>query len=185
MTNQQKKPRSNLRVAGLVLLVSSLAAIAAILLLFAAFLILKASIQPPPPQINVDRDELTNLVDLDLPIASVKWQVFRWPDDSFFPVPDVSTELIAEITLADPNRYTPGAPLTSNWSLAPEFALPWLSDPFKALMKRATKKDDVIARAPNCGEFKSSIKSSGRPVHGFACAASGKVLIRLTLDSPT
>jgi hypothetical protein len=182
---QQEKPWSNWRVARLVLLVLTSVVAIGFVILFALFLLLKASVTAPPPQVKSDATELRDIVNLDIPISSVKWEVFRSPDDSFFPAPDVSTELIAEIVLADPSWFKPDGPIRSNWSLQAEFALPWLSDTFKRFMERATKKDDVIANAPNCGEFKSSIKQSGRPVEGFICAAEGKILLHLTLNPAT
>jgi hypothetical protein len=182
---QEEKPWSNWRVAGLALLVLTSVAATGFVILFALFLLLKASVSPPPPQIKTDAAELRNLVALDIPISSVKWEVFRSPDDSFFPAPDISTELIAEIILADPGWFKSDGPLRSNWRLQVEFALPWLSEPFKSFMERATKKDDVLARSPNCGEFKSSIARIGRPVEGFICAAEGKILLHLTLNPET
>ncbi len=173
------KPRSILRIIFIVLGLGALAVVGAIVILV-AFLFWDA---PDAPKLNRDTAELRNKVNIDIPMTSVKWQIFRWPDGGFPPAPDPFTLLVAEIELADPAWFKPHG-VVEYGAHARNAARPWLSEPFKSLMTKAATDQDALAAA-GCGRFESSMRSSGRPVSGFICKASGKILIYLTLDAPS
>lgn len=179
IAQKQTKPPSFLRKAISMIVGLAGLAVAGVLVIFAIFMFSR----PSPPKVSNDIAELRNTINVDIPIAAVKWQIFRWPEDSFMATPDVFTLLVAEIELSDPAWFKPDGNLENGWD-PHDAARSWLSEPFKSLMKK-TASDRNALTAAGCGRFESSLKSSGRPVRGFICPAQGKVLVYLTLDAPT
>ena len=136
------------------------------------------------PPANSDSSALRQMINIDIPISAVKWEIFRYPDDQgFMPAPDVYTVLIAEIELSDPTWYKPHPALEERTGAMPGSSREWLSPPFKELMRKAATDDNALA-AFKCGAFTTSIRSSGRVVDGFICPSAGRVLFYLMVDAP-
>lgn len=135
------------------------------------------------PPANVDTDALRQMLNIDIPMTAVKWEIFHLPEEGFLPAPDSYTILMAEIELSDPSWSMPPSALMTRNQLMPEEAREWLSQPFKDLMRKAVKDEHALS-AFKCGEFATSIKSSGRVVDGFICRSPGRVFFHLIVDGP-
>lgn len=143
----------------------------------------------PDPRLKIHTDvaELKNMLDLDIPIAAVKWQIFSSPEDDgiLWPAQDAQSILIAEIDLADASWFNTRAPLPGTRSIALESARPWLSEPFKILVGDAAKNKNRLANDQPCGLYEASIKKSGRIVDGYICKIAGKILLYLPVHTPS
>ncbi len=179
----QPKPKRSLLHAFVVFLGWAFLAVLGIIAVVIALFLWGMSTPRPAPLAKSDSTELRQFINIDIPITSVKWEIFRSPDDSFFPAPDVYSILIADIELSDPSWYKPRPVLTTRGDVMPESAREWLSQPFKDLMHRAPRDDNALA-AFKCSEFSTSIKSSGRVVDGYICPSPGRVLLYITVDAP-
>ncbi len=136
-----------------------------------------------PKKIRVDIVELREYVDIDIPVAAVKWEVFGSPEDEgLWGNLDRTTVMIAEIDPGDPTWFKPRKKALEDYvSVVEESPRPWLSPHFKELMQKATK-DGVISKDPRCGAYEAGMQKSGRVVDGFICAHAGKILLYLTID---
>ncbi len=184
MTGLKAKPRSVIAKALLLILGTGVLVLAGVALLFAA-LLNRAPVPAPekPKTVRVDKGELQDYIDIDIPVAAVKWEVFRTPEDEgLWGNLDFSTILIAEIDLAAPEWAQPRRPPMQYDSVAEESPRPWLTPHFRELMRKATKKG-VLAKEPHCGVYEATMQKSGRLVDGYFCAHAEKVLLYITIDT--
>ena len=182
MKNQKPQRSLLLRIAALAgwLLLATLA----LFVILVAIVVWGWSRPSVAPAAISDSSALRQMINIDIPISAVKWEIFRYPDDQgFMPAPDVYTVLIAEIELSDPTWYKPHPALEERTGAMPGSSREWLSPPFKELMRKAATDDNALA-AFKCGAFTTSIRSSGRVVDGFICPSAGRVLFYLTVDAP-
>lgn len=151
----------------------------AVIVVWVQFLTAGCDMKNESEKVSNDLVALRNLVEFHLPAKSARWEIFGTPEHTEgIPGPTDFITLIAELETSDP------APVirreTGTAWIAPEAARPWLSGSFKLILEK-NKNDIDLTRVPECSLFRGSLKSSGKPVHGFICTAPGRALIYLTL----
>jgi hypothetical protein len=125
------------------------------------------------------------LVQLDVPIKSVKWEIFGTPEYSGgVPGPTDYITLIAEVESSDDDGVQQGQPTGVVW-IAPEAARPWLTEGFREMLAKNRGNDADLSSAYKCRRLQAKIKKDKTPVYGFICSDSGKSLIYLTLQENT
>lgn len=132
-----------------------------------------------------DMAAFRELVQLDVPIKSVKWEIFGTPEYSGgVPGPTDYITLIAEVEPSNEDRAQQGQPTGAVW-IAPEAARPWLTEGFREMLARNRGNDVDLSSAYKCRRLRAKFKEDKKPVDGFICSDSGKSLIYLTLQDNT
>lgn len=132
--------------------------------------------------VSDDMSLFRNLIETDLPISSVRWEVFNTPEyTGGIPGPTDYVILIGEVEPAESERFQSGQNEGTVW-VAPDAVRPWLSKNFRSLLKkhRNGKMDLFIMK--NCRKLKGKLRKAEKPIEGFICSGHGKSLIYLTLS---
>lgn len=130
-----------------------------------------------------DMSELASTVSLGLPAAKGTFEIVYTPESrGMLPGPTDYVSLVAELEI--PGGSPP--PRADSHALADTYALsgmtrPWLSQPFRALLKAASSDRMALGRA-GCEPFAAKITKSGRDVSGFSCRRGARMLIYLLLS---
>jgi hypothetical protein len=132
-----------------------------------------------------DLTALQSIVNLDLPITAIRWEVFATPEDGDgIPGPTDYITLIAEIKPTSPDRGF-NRPSTEGVSIAPNAVRPWLSSASRAFLAKHGNSQISLTTGRNCYPLEAKLVKTGKVVKGFACKNSGKLLVYLTLFSFT
>jgi len=130
---------------------------------------------------STDQAELARLVKLDLPIKSVRWEVFGTPEYSGgVPGPTDYVTLIAEIAPAMPVAQTNTA--ETAW-ITPGAARLWLSPDVRTLFTQHSNSQPVLSHLGNCAPLQAAVTKSGEKVQGFLCSSKASSVVYLTLYS--
>lgn len=134
-------------------------------------------------KVSDDSVGLRNLVELELPIKTVRWEVFGTPEyTGGVPGPTDYITLIAEVSPADQKTFEARQETGTVW-IAPESARPWLTERFRLMLSTHRNTTVDLSRAFNCRRFEARIKTTGKIADGFICNDSGRSLVYLTLAS--
>ncbi|WP_426105947.1 hypothetical protein [Massilia sp. TSP1-1-2] len=138
----------------------------------------------PAPPIETSIAELRKRIDIQIPIKSVQWQEFGSPEylGAGAPGPTDNVILVAEMQTSESNWFKPEPTSEFIMRVVPESARPWLSEPFKAEMKKSMPRNDYRP-AIACKDYSTTFTKTKNPVEGFICAAQGKVLLYLWISS--
>lgn len=132
-----------------------------------------------------DLAALQSIVNLDLPINAIRWEVFATPEDrGGSPGPTDYITLIAEIKPTSFNRSF-NKPNTGVVSIAPNAVRPWLSSASRAFLAKHGNSQISFTTGRNCYPLEATLVKTGKVVKGFACENSGRLLVYLTLFSFT
>jgi hypothetical protein len=133
-----------------------------------------------PPTASRDIASLREVVDLNIPITSAKWEIFYHPEQTGGSMDNVeSTILVAEIEPADRMWHAArNTPLKYKW-LNPNDARPWISPELRIMLTG----DTIDEKKHNCTYYQTTGVTSRNQVSGFACLTNQKVLLYLVLSS--
>lgn len=138
--------------------------------------------KPKPPQ-SEDVAALREMISIDFPLKSARWDVFGTPEYSGgVPGPTDYITLVAELEPAD-NWFSSLKEQTGTTPVVPEAARPWLSSSFRSLMEKNRSSNVDLSGQADCRKYATTVKKSGRPVQGFVCSDKGKLLMYLTLSA--
>lgn len=130
---------------------------------------------------STDQAELARLVRLDLPINTVRWEVFGTSEYTVgVPGPTDYVTLIAEIAPTIPVPQTNTA--ETAW-ITPGSARPWLSPGFKTLLTQHRNSQPILSRVGYCAPLQAKLEKSGEKVQGFLCSGRASSMVYLTLYS--
>lgn len=130
---------------------------------------------------STDQAELIRLVKLDLPINTVRWEVFSTPESTgLVPGPTDYVTLIAEIAPA--MRVAQANPAETAW-ITPGSARRWLSPDFRAMFTQHSNSRSVLRHIGNCAALHAELTKSGKKVQGFLCSGEASSVVYLTLHS--
>jgi hypothetical protein len=126
-----------------------------------------------------------SLIETDLSISSVRWEVFGTPEYSGgVPGPTDYVTLIAEVEPADSARFQSRSREGRVW-IAPESARPWLVEGFRSLLGKHRNRNLDLSLMPNCRKLQGKLKKTSKLVEGFVCNDHGKSLIYFALSDNT
>lgn len=121
------------------------------------------------------------VVELDLPLRLVRWEVFGTPEYSIgVPGPTDFVTLIAEVPSLDELTLVKRPQARAMW-IVPGAARPWLSGGNRSMLAKFRNISVDFSRLPNCRVANGKLRKTGEQVHGFICNGPVKVLIYLTL----
>jgi len=127
---------------------------------------------------STDQAELARLVKLDLPINTVRWEVFGTPEYAGgVPGPTDYVTLIAEIEPAMSFAQTNTAETAR---ITPDSARPWLSPDLRTLFTQHSNSQPVLSRVGNCAPLQAELTKSGEKVQGFLCSGKASSVVYLT-----
>jgi len=138
-----------------------------------------------PDHISESVTELHELIRLDIPVRSAKWEVFYTPEAGGLPAPTDYITLVAELDPIDASWF---ATRPAHWTKAyamPEAARDWMSEPLRAQVNKLTRQSQEQTTPGNCKDLQAKMTRSGRPVPGFACTVGAKLLVYVTLQDNT
>lgn len=126
--------------------------------------------------------ELRNIVNIQIPATSGRWEVFETPEyRGGVPGPGDYVTLIGELTPSEQYKFDASARPTGKTFVAPESARAWLSEPFRQLLEKNKGTNANMSGQFDCREYTTTLTKSGKPVSGFLCASADRILIYLTL----
>jgi hypothetical protein len=132
-----------------------------------------------------DIGALRQLVEIDVPASSVRWEVFGTPEyTGGVPGPTYIITLIAEVQPSNEETFK-ARPKTGTVWIAPEAARPWLPERFRAILAKHHNNSADLSSMYNCRKFQGKRKANQKPFEGFICDDAGRSLIYLTLWSET
>jgi hypothetical protein len=136
-------------------------------------------------RVSDDAIVLRNLIETDLPMNSVRWEVFSTPEyDGRVPGPTDYVTLIAVIEPVDSEKFQSRSKEGKVW-VAPGAVRPWLDEGFRWLLTKYRNHNMDLSGVPNCRKLQGRLRRAARPIEGFVCNAPGKSLIYLTLSDNT
>jgi hypothetical protein len=136
-------------------------------------------------RVSDDAAAFKNLVTIDIPYSTVRWEVFDTPEyTGGIPGPTDYITLVAQVTPATEHlSLRAGSEIV--W-LAPESARPWLDAEFGSFFLKNLQYSSVdLAKNPHCHSLSAMLTKTSQPVEGFACAGKAKMLIYLRLAGYT
>lgn len=120
-----------------------------------------------------NRVALLKLVKLDLPIDTVRWEVFGTPESTgLVPGSTNFLTLIAEISPAILVAQTNTA--ETAW-ITPGAARLWLTPSSRALRTQHSNSQAVPYSAGNCAPLQAELTKSGEKVQVFLCSGKGQL----------
>lgn len=126
-----------------------------------------------------------NLVDIQLPVKSIRWEVFGTPEyTGGVPGPTDYVTLIAEVQPVDSKKIRFGNKAGIIW-IVHEAARPWLSEEFHSMLAKYKNSSIDFSNLSNCKRLQGKLKKTRMPIDGFICFKSHKSLIYLTLSKTT
>lgn len=146
-----------------------------------ALLTLAACDPVSSPRHSDNRTALLNLVKLDLPIGTARWEVFGTPEyTGGVPGPTDYVTLIAEVAPAIPAAGTNTG--ETAW-ITPGVARPWLSPDFKSVFAQHSNSNTLLSHVGDCRSLHATLTKSGEKVQGFLCSGKASSVVYLTLYS--
>ena len=133
---------------------------------------------------STDLVELNSIVTVDIPSTVVRYELVTLPESGgFLPGPTDYVFLIAEYDVPKNTPNNVVAPTQAYEALMPRAGRPWLSEPFRAMLRKNAGNRLPLANS-GCAPLSASITQSKRPVTGFSCRVENRVLAYLTLVTP-
>lgn len=121
------------------------------------------------------------VVELDLPIRSVRWEVFGTPEYSIgAPGPTDFVTLIAEVPALDQEVIRKRSKAGTVW-IAPEAARPWLSGTNRTMLAKHRNASVNLSHFLDCRAVHGKLRKTGLTVHGFVCNSQESALVYVTL----
>ncbi|XYJ09520.1 hypothetical protein ACSUZJ_19335 [Telluria sp. B2] len=129
----------------------------------------------------VDRGALEALVTLNLPINTVRWEVFGTPEYSGgVPGPTDYITLIAEISPPAPIAVAGNHQNKAVW-IASGAARDWLSPHFKSLFAKHSNRTLGLAGVKGCRPLRAVRMQTGKNLEGVVCSNSGTSVVYLLI----
>ncbi|QBI02742.1 hypothetical protein [Pseudoduganella albidiflava] len=130
-------------------------------------------------------EEIRKQIDLDIPSTSGKWEIFEIPEAGGVPGPTDFVILIAEFdNVAASWASRKKLPIGQAWVIMPNAGRPWLSQRWKAVLRREASNKIAVTESDNCHYYSAKVRKSGRVVEGFTCTHNCDVLVHLVLTKP-
>jgi hypothetical protein len=130
---------------------------------------------------STDIAAFQHVVELGLPIKSIRWEVFGTPEYSIgVPGPTDFVTLIAEVPSIDQATFEKKSKVGAVW-IAPEAARPWVSAGSKSFKIKYRNASVDLSNFPDCRAAYGKSRKAGSEVHGFICNTPTKALIYLIL----
>jgi hypothetical protein len=124
------------------------------------------------------------IVDVNLPLNSVRWEVFGTPEYvGGVPGPTDFVTLIAEVTPAQPILIEESK--TGEIWIAPEAARPWLRQKFRGIFAKYANKYIDISTIAACKPIQAKLRKTGKLVPGFICNDVDASVLYLTIFNST
>ena len=136
--------------------------------------------------VSTDIRRFREIVDIEFPLASAKWEIFGTPEYKGGPPgPTDFITLIAELHSAETRFFRELSIPTGNELVAPEATREWLSLRFREMLAAKVVDDKEFSAKFNCREYSTTMRQSGRKVSGFICPDGEVYLLYLTLVDNT
>lgn len=137
----------------------------------------------PKPGVSEDLSALREIINLQIPVQSARWEVFGTPEyTGGVPGPTDYVTMVAELRLSAPHWLETNKEPTGVTFVAPEAARPWMNVPFRRLMEKNRGANTDLSRQEQCSKFETTLRKTGKPVVGFLCARADQLLLYLTLS---
>ncbi len=138
-----------------------------------------------PEQVpSTDMVALRDIVTLDIPTPSGKYEVFGTPEsDEGIPGPTDYVTLVAELDVSEPSHLRsmgPDKKPHDDFILVPKASRSWLSEPFKSILT-FHQNGKLDLRKYDCDLFSAKSKKDGHLLSGFLCLRGNRALIYLEL----
>lgn len=142
------------------------------------------SMEDTTPGASDDLAALRDIVTISIPVKSGHWEIFGTPEyKGGVPAPTDFTTLIAELEPADRAWIERDKHMSGKVHIVPEAARPWLNDQFRSWLAANRNTSVDLTSQPNCRQYETSLKKTGKAVSGLVCAGSRGLLLYLTLSS--
>lgn len=136
-------------------------------------------------KVSSDIAALRNVVNFDIQTKSIRREVFGTPEyTGGVPGPTDFVTLIAEIEPEDQKFFELMIPTGEVW-IAPEAARPWLSSAFRSMLENSKNTTVNLSNKFPCRKLQTTLKQSSKPIDGFVCSGSGRMLLSFTLSDNT
>lgn len=134
--------------------------------------------------VSRDIGELQQVVRINIPAKSIKWEIFGTPEDkgAGAPGPTDYITLVAEVENPDNSWIASLRDNAANEWIAPESARPWLSPYFQTLLKGARTNKSGLNQ---CKKYQVELTKTRKLVDGFVCQHKGTLLIHVMLLGPS
>lgn len=136
-------------------------------------------------RISTSVPELNEMIQLQIPVKSAKWEVFHTPESGGLPAPTDYITLVAEVEPADAHWFPVRAAQWTKTYAIPEAARGWMAEPIRAQLGKLTREGQTHAAPANCKDLQATMTRSGRSVPGFVCAVGTTLLVYVTLQDNT
>lgn len=137
----------------------------------------------PKPGASDDLVKLREIIDLQIPARSGRWEVFGTPDYiGGVPGPTFLITLVAELR-SEATWFDAQNERTGSVHIAPEAARPWLTEDLRQILERDKGSKVDLSSKANCRKYTTTLLKTGEPLEGFVCASAGRTLLHLTLWS--
>lgn len=132
---------------------------------------------PKPPSENIAA--LREIINIEVPVKSARWEIFGTPEQTgLVPGPTDFYTLVAELKPENDWFNSITEPMDETF-IVPEAARPWLTHYFRDLMEKNRNSTTDLANQADCRRFATTVRKSGRPVHGFICDSAQGILLYL------
>ncbi|MGW8391024.1 hypothetical protein [Pseudoduganella sp. HUAS MS19] len=143
------------------------------------------SFEAPKPK-SEDIAALRAIINIPPAVKSARWDIFGTPETTGWTIPgptDFHT-LVAELD-QDEDWFSPLKEPTGDIFIVPEAARPWLSREFRELLQKNKTSRANLSSQADCRKYSTTVTQSGRPLDGFVCRSSKRILMYLPLDPPS
>jgi hypothetical protein len=142
------------------------------------------SMEDPIPTPSDNLSALREIVNLQIPAKSGRWEVFSTPDyKGGIPGPTDYTTLVAELESSQLHWLNAfKEPAGVNY-VAPEAGRLWLREPFRQLLLKNKNSRADLSQQSHCRKYQTALKKTDKPVDGFVCADGDHLLVYLTLSA--
>lgn len=131
---------------------------------------------------STNLEELRSLIQIGNMASGAKYEIISLPEsDNGVPSPTEYVVMIAELETPKPISSRPVTPASGQLGLIPRAARPWLSEDFRAMLKKYENNEFNFA-TQGCQEYSTVWVNDNSPVHGFSCNRDGRTLIYLVLQ---
>lgn len=127
-----------------------------------------------------DLRTLAETVDLRIPAKTGQFEIFTTPESGgAVPGPTDYATLVAELDASSGGQQATGTGTPNVW-LVSNASRPWLSENFRAFLKRYAG-DKFPSGAPGCSVITVKLVKSNQETHGFQCIKDAKMLVYVPL----
>jgi hypothetical protein len=155
-----------------------------IVVLFIAFVV--AAMWPPSPEVSDSMAKLKSMVVVDLPGDAITWETFGTPEyTGAVPGPTDYVTLVAELKPVKAQWFALQRKSTRIVAVTPEAVRPWMSKPFRTMLKQYAGNTVSTDALPQCRPYDTVTVSTKRPLHGMICFDHDRLLLYMVVHDRT